>query len=104
MPVSPTVLQRHPIETRHEVEFRGPGVAMHDGKAPGPTGLVYDDLGGGQYLTGRVVIFDDKPGEAPPESTGPEAEDVTRGGSGTPCLYHKSALRERDAGPHWQNK
>src|SRR5277367_2876359 len=58
MPVSPTVLQRHPIEAPHEIEFCGPSVAMHHRKAPRLAGLADDDLGGGQYLAGRVVVFD----------------------------------------------
>ena len=99
MPVTPAVLKRHSIETRHEIEFGGPGIAMHDGKAPCMARLVDDDLGRRQYLAGRVVIFDDQAGEAPTEPTRPKAEGVATGRVGNPCLDHETpSWREMSGG------
>src|ERR1039458_2662781 len=102
MPVSPTVLKRHSVEARHEIEFCGPGIAVHNGKAPSLAGLADDDLGCGQFLAGRVVILDDQAGEAPTEPPSPKTEAVTTWRVGNPCLDHESSSRREVPGTFWK--
>src|ERR1039458_3243303 len=79
VPVTPAVLEGHPIETCHEVEFSRPGIAMDHRKAPCLAGLADDDLSGREDLAGRVVVLDDQAGEPPTPTASPKAQALLHG-------------------------
>ena len=86
VPVGPAVLEAHPTQASHEVQFARPGVAVHEGKGPRAPGSVDNDLRGRQQLLGRIVILYDQPGETAAQAPGLQAQRIAPWRIGNPSL------------------